>query len=123
MWWSVARGKGVDWNCTTYPILKGIHDAPNSRYNQESRRAPRTLTSMRRRPVDSGGDDAPLFSLDGSGGGGGGIYPTVSAPPSSYSRGPPQRKIDHHGSVQAINVREEREAVACRFVDSLRELA
>lgn len=67
------------------------------------------MISMRRRPVDSGGDDAPLFSLDGSGGGGGGIYPKVSAPPSSYSRGqPPQRKIDHHGSVQAINVREER---------------
>lgn len=45
-WW-VARGKGVDWNCITYPVLKGIHDAPNSRwvivffgYNQESRRAP-----------------------------------------------------------------------------------
>ena len=66
---------------------------------------------MRRRPVDSGGDDAPLFSLDGSGDGGrgSGIYPKVSAPPSSYSRQQaPQRKVDHHGSLQAINVREGR---------------
>eukprot|EP00903_Cladosiphon_okamuranus_P019645 g18062.t1 len=59
---------------------------------------------MRRRPVDSGGDDAPLFSLDGAGGGGGGgIYPTVSAPPSSYSRQAPHRKLQAHGSMQALN--------------------
>lgn len=67
---------------------------------------------MRRRPVDSAGDEAPLFSLDGSSGGGGGTYPTVTAPPSSAygsssrSSGRPQRKLQHHGSIQAFNVRE-----------------
>lgn len=65
------------------------------------------LESMRRRPAESEADYNPLYSMDGgSSSGGGGAYPTVTAPTSSYSR-PAQRKVElqHHGSIQAFNVR------------------
>ncbi|CAM9879672.1 unnamed protein product [Scytosiphon promiscuus] len=58
---------------------------------------------MRRRPVESG--ETPLFSLDGGSGKGGGTYPTVTPPPSSYVGGGsrPTRRMQHHGSVQALH--------------------